>query len=638
MNNDGPNTAKGDGVGKEPPPEAAAAAAPKVTTSSATRPANNGEPGTTKGDGVGDEILPVSATATPAVTSAATAVPLTNNGETKTIKDDGVGGEPALEPAASTPAVTSASVPGGDGAEYDPKVLARYAHYYRTGVDLDRPPGPDDPPPPPPKKKRRKKDIPPAEHEARGVVQHCCRDGDLPRALATFHGALRDLTRLEAATFYQLLNLCEGTFATRVGRAHVGTPKFCKEEEDCGGGGAAAAEGEKEDEKDGASEEKNDENKNGGQRRSDDAAEPEAASTPPDAAPAVSMPLPRRLHHARHIHSLLSSLGLPLTDPAYTALVRLAARAGDFDRAEAYLDEAERTVQCKVRLRTYSCLLRAYCGRLSSTDSSEGHGGGTSSNARETEDSEGGGSALGAVPMTQERLVRALKIWKRLYDNSGGLSTGHPNYHANKHEAGKNEDANNAKLFGEGISPKIGLTELEYTALMAGATALRDVPVMARLFGDVAETVLVPGRDMTNVILDWFRSDDKAADLRERGAEGGGSSALGSSALDHVTLPPCDDPSLLGAVTNENGQGWDIYRGCTVDAATGMLTLTTPEGQEDRGTKMAAEALPKENLARYKLKPVKLTDRAWRAMQDMNKAIVLEGQVAGNISQYQVSK
>merc|ERR1719253_2227335 len=135
---------------------------------------------------------------------------------------------------------------------------------------------------------------------------------------------------------------------------------------------------------------------------------------------------------------------------------------------------------------------------------------------------------------------------------------------------------------------------------------------------------------MTNVILDWFRSDDKAADLRERGAEGGGSSALG-----HVTLPPCDNPSLLGAVTNENGQGWDIYRGCTVDAATGMLTLTTPEGQEDRGTKIAAEALPKENLARYKLKPVKLTDRAWRAMQDMNKAIVLEGQVAGNISQYQ---
>jgi len=430
--------------------------------------------------------------------------------------------------------------------------MARYVHFYKTGKDINNPDSKDAPTSdvvPPPKKKLKKKHIPPIVLETRRTIQLCCRDNNLPLALRTFHKALRDLVRIEAQVFYQLLNLCDGTFSERTG-VHVGTPKHPKK-------------GEKEGE-----------------------------DTQPEAADA-KISLKQRLDHAQQIHSLLSSLSIPVIEQAMTALIRLSSRVGDFDRAEKYLEEAEQTQQCKVKLRMYSCLLRAYCGELSSNDEE-----GVDENNTEGADE----------PITQERLVQALKVWRRMYDNSGGLSTGHPNY-SNDKEVGKDT----AKLFGEGIAPKISLTECEYAALMTCATKLHDVPVMERLFSDVADQVLVPGSNTTDIILDWFRSDV-------------GNSANVSSALDHVTLPPREDPSL-STVTNVNGKGWHIHRGCTVELATGKLTLAAPECKSDNAIVT--------NDAQYRLKPVELTDRAWKAMRDGNSSIVLEGGVEGNLSKFQ---
>jgi len=123
--------------------------------------------------------------------------------------------------------------------------------------------------------------------------------------------------------------------------------------------------------------------------------------------------------------------------------------------------------------------------------------------------------------------------------------------------------------------------------------------------------------------------------------------------LDHVTLPHRVDPPL-GNVTNPNGKGWRIYKGCAIDSSTGQLTLGAPEEEacesknsdNDDNTKNATgdvadgeEVLVKNDDApgksQYKLKPVELTDRAWKAMRDMNSSIVLEGQVGGHVSQYQ---
>ena len=37
----------------------------------------------------------------------------------------------------------------------------------------------------------------------------------------------------------------------------------------------------------------------------------------------------------------------------------------------------------------------------------------------------------------------------------------------------------------------------------------------------------------------------------------------------------------------------------------------------------------------YRIKPVELTSKAWITIIEMNKSIVLEGQVEGHVSQYQ---
>jgi len=458
-----------------------------------------------------------------------------------------------------------------ENLDYDPKIIARYVHFHKTGEDIDNPNSKDTAAAAalPPKKKQKKKNIPPAVLETRRTIQLCCRDNNLPLALRTFHTAMRDLVRMEAQVLYQLLNLCEGTFAERTG-AHVGTPKNPKKGDKAG-----------EDEKGGGGEE--------------NASREDAKSTI-----TTNISLERRLHHAKQIHALLSSLNIPLIDQAFTALIRLASRAGDFDRAEKYLDEAEKTQQCKIKLRIYSSLLRAYCGDVAVSGADD-----ADEKSQHT-----------AVP-TREGLIRALKVWKRMHDNSGGMSTGHPNY-----SNAKKEGADKGTLFGEGISPKVTLTECEYTALMSCATALHDVPVMERVLSDVADQVLIPGSSTTEAMLNWFRSD--VGDSAIAKADSGHQAA--SSALDHVILPPREDPTL-GSVTNVNGKGWNVYPSCSIEAATGKLTLSAPKGDVNNEGCSAK--------AQYRLKTVELTERAWNAMREMNSSIVLEGQVEGHVSQYQ---
>ena len=467
---------------------------------------------------------------------------------------------------------------------YDPKIIERYIHYWKTGHDLNNPP-PADAPPPPKKKKQKKKNIPPIILTTRGTIQLCCRDNNLPLALQTFSNALHNLTRMEAQVFYQLLNLCEGTFAIRTGYVHVGTPKNPQKINTTKLTNANKIQGEKQEDEGVAS----------------------------AAIPNIS--LRDRLHHAHQIRKLLHGLDIPLIEQAYTALVRLSSRVGDYAKAESYLDEAERTQQCKVKLRMYSSLLQAYCGEL---ENAEGRGDGEGSSMQE------GTTTATEEPISQERLVQALKVWKRMYDNSGGPSDGHPNYKNNQQkmaESAEGGGATPATLFGEGIAPKITLSECEYSALLKCATKLHDVPVMERLLSDVADEVLVPGLSTTEVVLDWFKSDDGS----------NVASAGNSSALDHVTLPPREDP-LLGCVSNGDGKGWNIHRDCTIDSSTGKLTFGTSQSNEESG---AAVSDINHVAGDYKLRPVELTNRAWNAMREMNSSIVVEGQVAGHVSQYQ---
>lgn len=532
--------------------------------------------------------------------------------------------------------------------DYDPDMIARYIHFYKTGHDIHTPSensesivdrsstdvdvipaaanqqnnnGNKKP------KRISKKHISPIILETRRTIQLCCRDNNLSLALQTFHMALRSLIKLEAQVFYQLLNLCEGSFTEREGMVHVGTPKqrpTAKKEND---------------------DDDNDSNSmgvNAMEKKVNDKLSP-----PSSTQTIMKLSLQQRLHHADHIHSLLTSLHIPLIEQAYTALIRLSSRGRDFVRAEKYLNEAERTPQCKVKLRMYSSLLRGYCGEFDENEVDEEGEGDTS--AAEVDDN---AELVTVLPTQQqchhqqhhlrERLIQALKVWKRMYDHSGGISTGHPNYHNAKLQqqqqlaVGDNYDVNNINanaqhLFGEGVSPKISLSECEYVALMKCATALHDVQLMERIMSDLADMVLVPGVATTEAILNWFRSD--RSHYSTTTSSNGATSSMNASVLEQAALPPRDDPSQqLGSVTNDNGKGWIIYRQCrVVDSTTGELSLGAPECSSAPND----ASILQNDTATYRLKPGELTSSAWAAMQDMNNSIVLEGTVEGNISQYQ---
>ena len=503
---------------------------------------------------------------------------------------------------------------------YDPKVISRYIQFYKNNGESPKQQTSssegDDAAPPKKKKPKRKskKHIDPAVLTIRREIQFCCKENNLIRALQIFRMALygqsstsgdnddddenklssssssSSLVKLEPQTFYNLLNLCDGSFGNTDGsnggggRIHVGTPKVTKDSS------SQSLQQQK-------------------QQQRDDGTKKESEQ---------KITLQQRLIHAKQIHSLLTQLNIPCIEPAFTALIRLAVRVGDYNLAEQYLVEAEGTQQCKVKLRMYSSLLRGYCGDCLNAEDDDNDKSGDSDNDGRSR----------VVKATQEGLIKALKVWKRMYDNSGGMSTGHPRYHET---AKSTNTATKVPLFGEGISPKISLSEYEYSSLLKCATALRDIKVAERVLSDIAESVSVPGLSTVEVMLRWF-SSDRSATTKTFSSNTIVDEKVMSSALDNVTLPPREGEGLsVGPVTNDNGKGWNIYRNCTIDSSTGILCLGNPETEEDGPTNKGHH----DRQIQYRMKPVELTQKAWKAMREMNSSIVLEGTVEGNISPFQ---
>jgi ribonuclease P protein 3 len=467
-------------------------------------------------------------------TKEATKVANEDDPETKRCKTSSNSHNSPIDDAVQISSITSTKTEVTNNSPlFNSTTLSNYVTFYTNY----KPPG------------KKKKNIPQEVLSTRRAIQHCCRDNDLSRGLQVVQTAIDECVFLEAQSFYNVLNLCEGSF----GRVHVGTPKPRKSDDD--------DTNRNQDVNHGIQDECNDakplKDNNDVSR---DASNNESPS---------EISLPHRLSYANEIHSLLTQLHIPCTEPTYTALIRLASRAGQFDVAQKYLEDAEQTQQCKVKLRLYSGLLRGYCGDYFH------------------EQSECENECDRRV--TKVNLIQALNVWKRMYEHSGC------------------EDPN---LFGEGISPKIQLSEVEYASLIKAATKLHDGKVMERVLSDLAERVLVPGYDTTESLLDWFRADGICH------------AKTPVSVLESVTLPPRDGLSI-GGVCNENGKGWAIYKGCTIDSTTGQLTLGEVEGTASTMNDT------------FKLKPVELSEDAWVVMRQMNSKIVVEGQVEGHVSQYQ---
>jgi ribonuclease P protein 3 len=158
-------------------------------------------------------------------------------------------------------------------------------------------------------KRIKQKHMDPVMLEFRRCVQQCCATNDFRRAMDAYDKAVLNGTRIEAQSLYNLLNLCDGLGDRPL---HVGSPK-------------------------------------------------ESTKDKTYIIAADQIDDETRKTYAQKIKQHMTDQQLPLTETAYSALVKLFARTGDIELAESTLCEAEKTQQCKPKLRMYAPLLAHYC-------------------------------------------------------------------------------------------------------------------------------------------------------------------------------------------------------------------------------------------------------------------------------------
>jgi ribonuclease P protein 3 len=174
----------------------------------------------------------------------------------------------------------------------------------------------------------RKKHTPPLVLEIRRRIQQSCKFNDLHSAMQAYEEANTKDIKIEAPSFYSLLNLCDGLERS----VHIGTPKPTSNPEELEEQGVVG--------------------------------DPPPPSTTPIVIQPVDAATRQRL--AFDIKQRMDDLNLALNETSFTALVKICTRNDQLDHAEKLLDQAEQVKQCRPKLRLYSSLLLAYCdiGRM----------------------------------------------------------------------------------------------------------------------------------------------------------------------------------------------------------------------------------------------------------------------------------
>ena len=317
------------------------------------------------------------------------------------------------------------------------------------------------------------KKVNPAVLAVRRSIQRCCATDDLPAALQLYDSAIARAIPLEAQTFYCLLNLCDGLSDRGV---HVGTPKQKTQTE----------------------------------QRPEDAGKDSALSCPSNLQPSQkAMSADERMREAFRIRKHMDEISLPLNETAYTALVRILAKAGNTKAAEETVAEAERCQQCKPKLRMYSPLLLAHCK---------------------------GGD-----------MIRAVEVWDRIHKINSER-------YVDRGAANSDES--------------ITLSEREYCALMRCAVRTGCVVIFERILAEIAEEVLVPSRDTVDAITSWFESAHSTSTEAFQGEEEAGASDPMASLLPPTTQ---ELPSMGSCLCTAPAK-WELSRVCSIDTSTGKLT------------------------------------------------------------------
>lgn len=400
--------------------------------------------------------------------------------------------------------------------------------------------------------KKKNKHIDPNVIEVRRKIQFACRDNDLISAVEAYKHAKSESIKIEAQSYYSLLSLCDG-----VSNSH------------------------------------NHHTDNSGGRRDNRANEGDNQQRQKQQQPETAQPKmtsEERMKFAFQVRDDMKSMKLPLNETAYSALVKVLSKQKEFDQAEAMLDEAEQTQQCKPKLRLYSSLLASYC------ESNE--------------------------------IRRVLQLWKRMVVTKNRLE---------QQRDTNSLTANNTSM---------DLTEREYNELMKCATSKHNPTVMELVLSELAEEVAVPAKQTVDTIMKWFQGasnddidvlpseDDEDERCRQLvhelivlqyGDDSSNNSDKQQQGKTSKSSPTKERPPIMGPVVfpdtvNNNGTGggkytWEIDSECHIDTKTGTLTDGCLKG--------------------LSLLPVPLSSRALEEMKAMNSAIVFDGNVAGNVCEFQ---
>jgi ribonuclease P protein 3 len=195
--------------------------------------------------------------------------------------------------------------------------------------------------------------------KVRKEIQEGCRTNNLYMAMLSYEEAIKDNIRIEAQSYYNLLNLCDGLDREERG-LHVGSPKLLMQIEQV-----------------------------------EEEQQQEVEKPSPSPSINIMVDLKKRQEYIFKIKDRMQSteINLPLNETAYSAILKILSKNKEFSKAEEILNEAELVQQCKPKLRLYSSLLYAYCEYDYNND--------------KTNDSDN-------KPNESTKLVDALLCWKRL--------------------------------------------------------------------------------------------------------------------------------------------------------------------------------------------------------------------------------
>lgn len=374
-------------------------------------------------------------------------------------------------------------------------------------------------------KKVKTKYMNPKLLELRRTIQISCGTNDLQTAIEAYERLhLKENVRMEAQSYYNLLNLCDGLSDRGV---HVGTPKVQGQGQVptsvCASGTlTTCASTEK-------PQQKQPQPGSGNEIKNDAKSQKKSYS------------IEVRKKYAFGIKARMDQKNLPLNETAYTALIRLLCKSGDLEEAEKLIHQADQCAQCKPRLRMYSCLISAFC------NGNDGDERGDSDRNRNRDPD----------------IAGALRIWARMASIKRKNKTGT-------------------------VETSIEPTEHEYCEIMKACIKVGDVKVMDRVLGDLAEDVLVPSLETTNTIIQWFKSRHALKIRKKADYSGDEDGDEITSALDSMpNLPFGKSPSLGPLQHIIDGEGsdsdndndndnsskwqWQISNSVPIDEKTGRL-------------------------------------------------------------------